>query len=252
MTRPATTTAPTSAANHFLIHGNPGSAKTPFALSYPCSKMLVVPCDRKRVNLPLPDDGRYVFANYAEAPDPYTFIKSVLTYDWRTEGIDAICIDTISTLGGDYLQAAINSGSFNSKVVSFGKETVKLSDKPHFNLAHNLMDKTIGLVLKCPIPVLVVAWSCYDDPTDGQGAFGGPLGVNHWRSREIAGEFDNILYLNPTPGAGGRPEYNVHTQTSGIWTARLNGVHPNPVPKLTLGTDLGKTWEQILGAMKPA
>ena len=157
MTRPATTSTPTgaSAARKWLIHGSPGSAKTPLALSYPCKKMLVVNADRKEVVLPLPAD-HYEFSAYEGAADPYTYLKSVLKYDWRADGIDCICIDTLSSVGADYLKAATSAPHFSGKVVTFGTESFKLSDKPHYGLAHNLMEKTLDLIIQCPVDVIAV------------------------------------------------------------------------------------------------
>jgi hypothetical protein len=236
-----------------LVYGAPGSGKTPLITSLPWGKVwgekaLYVPCDQKENHLAGVAENnreRLVVADYGNAPDPYSYIKSVLAHDWSDEGIGTIIIDTATNLARNYLAAAITSGGYNTKSIPFGAELIKLADKPHYGLAHNLMAKTINHIKDCKLNVIVSFWAGYDQPGGGEaGAFGGPITVNMSFSRDVAGEFGTIIYTRST-SEGGKQQYYAHTENYGIWVARLPGVIPNPIPQIRMEPNPVHVWNQI-------
>ena len=258
MSRPNTTNVANAfslapPARKFLLHGSPGSGKTPLATSLPWGTAgwgegaVYVACDRKEAGLAgtLPHNrGRLITPDYGAASDPYTFVKSVLEYDWRAEGAPTVIIDTGTNLGRDFLQAAVDAGAYNSKSVTFGTSILKLADKPHYGLAHNLMSKIIKAASASPLNIIMLFWSDYQEPEDGKGAWGGPITVNMTMSKDIAGEFSNIIYTR-TSTEGGRTKYFAHTENYGIWVARLHGVLPNPIPVIEMQPDPVHVWQAI-------
>jgi hypothetical protein len=254
--KPATTKieAPTG-GRKFLIMSAPGAGKTPLATALPygergwSERAIYIPCDQKERGLAgtLPQyRDRLTIANYADATDPYSFVKSVIEYpDWeKDDNANTIIIDTMTNLSRDILRAATNGGHYNAKSVTFGNQTLKLSDKPHYGLAHNLMTRIVETIKASKYNILALFWSDYLEPEGGVGAFGGPLTINMNESKRIAGEFSNVIYLR-TQSKGDRTEYLAHTETTGIWMARLAGVMPNPIPVVSLNADPVNFWHEV-------
>lgn len=251
-----------------LVHSNPGDGKTRLMTSLDYDhprwqgKTVYVPFDIKELALGgvLP---RYREHMLVAAPpwllpvgeregrpsdlDPYSWMIEVLDYDWAAlHGARTLVLDTFTSWSEDVISAVTNSAAYGAKTIQSGSQTLKMRDKPHYGVTHNMCMNVVRKIKAHPLNIVVAFWSDYDQPESGEpgGIYGGPRTVNMSISRAIAGEFDDVVYLRTEYSDKGTKHF-AHTSPYGFWNAKLHiAAELNPMPSRQLDPDPVTWWKE--------